>query len=968
MSTKDSEFTSEGQAEFEPTADPDTTADPAATACADLDPGAPEAEAATENASEDQRRHDDTAASETQGAAEPATGPGHSADPKPIVAPDAAGAASMVAAVSALDAQGGAIRAALAGFDENQLVSALSTKMEPERLEPDDDQDEGEGEPELELDEDSADSDDDGCEPNPEDGDDYDYDYDGPGSQQATDAAVVDAACTAVAVVPEPEPLVHTHDVAPPDLVAPADHDGAGTPTADNAGDQANAAVVGDDGRAASAGELDRAPTVTKSAPVYRELEDAGPVVPPPTPPPGPQPPPCQLRDAVAAALLVKGITIERWRPLKGGLIASFSGCPWHGRRHEGKKGAWICVTADGRHTAGCNEETCAGYAAKAQKRGWESALELLNLLPPEGPEQPSLHVKDLFPGAPLGGDLEIPEVHRYRWVAKDGHVEGPPVIFIVDRSVDIRTGEERQLLMYLRGTKWYTIWTSRTTTGDPRSLCTLRSRGLPVVMGNNGTAADAVPFLEAFEAHNIGRMPARLKSTQMGWIGRGDRPLGFLWGPRWIGTDKADSVELDVQDDPGAKQLVEGFRVAGTPEGWHDIMELLLPFAIPMVMVYAAVASVLLVFLPCGNPILDLSSVTSLGKTTVLRAAAAIWGDPRERGGILQTWASTLVHIERYSALLGSHPIILDDTNKCPDPKMLKDVVYNHEDGQGKGRGNTEGTRYTPNWRAVLLSTGEARITGYSEHGGQQARVVAVDQTPFDGGGADKAELTKRLTSGFIANHGHAGPRVVQIICANMDKHVPRIKALYDEAEAFYLTLADGNPVAGRQASTFASFEVAGIFLHKMEEWPVEDVRANLVKVWQATAASRAGADPPKKALEAVYNWVCTNQARFWGHHEVIQSREGSRIVVPAQGWAGSWKRSDNDDRGFAIEGNVLRKTLLDLGHEPNGVIAAWQERGWLVHGDGHGFTTKMQVHESRPRCYCIHGDTLRALGLVGA
>ena len=150
-----------------------------------------------------------------------------------------------------------------------------------------------------------------------------------------------------------------------------------------------------------------------------------------------------------------------------------------------------------------------------------------------------------------------------------------------------------------------------------------------------------------------------------------------------------------------------------------------------------------LFTILGCANFIVDWCSPTSTGKTTVLRLGGSCWGIPDERSpsSVLLTWDSTRVFINRASSLLHSLPLILDDTKRCKYPNDISKTLYDVASGRDRGRGSTKGLRRSGSWHTVLLSSGEAPATSFTQDGGTRARVLTLWGPPF--GRADDTTVT---------------------------------------------------------------------------------------------------------------------------------------------------------------------------------------------------------------------------------
>ncbi|MDX8376943.1 MAG: DUF927 domain-containing protein, partial [Mariprofundales bacterium] len=119
----------------------------------------------------------------------------------------------------------------------------------------------------------------------------------------------------------------------------------------------------------------------------------------------------------------------------------------------------------------------------------------------------------------------------------------------------------------------------------------------------------------------------------------------------------------------------------------------------------------------------------TSKGKTTMLQAAASVWGnssDPARSGGgdcYLQRWNSTSNALEGIAACFNDLPLIVDEIGEG-DAKDFGRTIYRIISGTGKSRSTrTGGLRARKSWRVFLLSSGELPVTEYIAEGGGKVR-----------------------------------------------------------------------------------------------------------------------------------------------------------------------------------------------------------------------------------------------------
>lgn len=507
---------------------------------------------------------------------------------------------------------------------------------------------------------------------------------------------------------------------------------------------------------------------------------------------------------------------------------------------------------------------------------------------------------------------------------------------------------------------RWQMHPAPRLKVADARQLVTLAAHDAPVTSNN---ASDLVAFLDDFEAANTDVIPEVRVSTRMGWQGTGEDRC-FLWGRNQVrkgGVLTAPPVEgeapanwargqihLLVMDD-GIRGLTEGFRASGDWAGWVEAIRLATPYPAVFVALYAALVPPLMAVLPTlSNFIVDFCGETSRGKTTTLRLAASAWGSPEERGaGIIYTWDATRVFIERAAALTDYHPLLLDDTKRARRPDDVGKTLYDYASGVGRGRGSPSGIQRTTRAHGVLLSTGEAPATSFTNDGGTRARTLCLWGSPFGDVSAATEEAVRGINAGVLQHFGHAGPLVVRWLL-----DVPDAAALargeYEAQVAGWTKLANGNPVASRAAHYIAAMAVARRVLHEVLSVPTP-VGDPLAVAWEAVVKASAESDRAADALRDVLSWATSQQHRFWGRVDGGTTDDDQ----PSAGWLGAWSRLPTWTY-LAVLPTELRGFLEKQKYDAEAVLRAWDDRGWLVREVEHR-TSKVTVGAVKPRCYVI-------------
>ena len=494
--------------------------------------------------------------------------------------------------------------------------------------------------------------------------------------------------------------------------------------------------------------------------------------------------------------------------------------------------------------------------------------------------------------------------------------------VFIVGRSHDVLTGGAKRVLMWRTPAGWTQRPVDRGTLMNSQKLIGLADIEVPVTSSTSGQLVD---WLAEFEAENMHRFESHQAASRMGWISQGGVKGFLLPDVFYTASTGADDSGVELLPPEGMEHLLEGWKPAGTWEEWLEAVELMKPFSPMWLALYASCAAPMLEILNSPSFVIDFNGETSSGKTTAMRVAASVWGRPGDNNPTaMYSWDSTKVYIERLSGFLANLPVILDETKRAKDTKLVRDVVYDFANGQGRGRGSIGGARATVSWRSIMLTSGESAATSFSQDGGTRARVLSITGKPMgvngEAGGAAAEELTRRLHQSY----GHLGRRVVSYLVSVTDQH-DELRKCWRDARDSYASLAK-TPVSRRHAGNLAVLHVISSIVHQLGV-PVPDEDPMLFAM-EAVNRIESEKDRPHAALIEVVSWCTANQSRFWGRHE---RSSGGAPMVPARGWAGSWDSAD-DWVCISLLPATLREILEPIGYQVEEVTERWAERLWLA------------------------------------
>lgn len=505
-------------------------------------------------------------------------------------------------------------------------------------------------------------------------------------------------------------------------------------------------------------------------------------------------------------------------------------------------------------------------------------------------------------------------------------------------RLRDAVTGEESLLLSWRwQNAAWISRVVERSQALTGRELVKLASVGFPV---GDDSAKGLVGYLHRVEAANRHTLPCAAVSSHLGWQGDPEK-APFLCGRTLILPDGAreEARALDVERPEewneqrvcfhgvgaGEEQVVDAFCSGGSMERWKATVKLISPFPKVLVAFYASFCAPLLAVFNVPNFIVDLSNRTSTGKTTALRAAASVWGNPDERqaSSLVGTWDATRVWTERASHVMSGLPLIMDDTKKARNERAVADLIYAVASGRGRGRGTVQGLAQTATWRTVMLSSGEQPATAYTQDGGTRTRVLSLRGTPFGETTRETGKVVSQINNDLCQHYGHAGPLFLSWLMKERE-HWDGWRSMYQQWVDHYAQKS-GTPEGGRLAQYAALITVAGLMSHEALNLPWKYDNP-LVELWEDLAAHAADAAGDMRALEDVISWAGANEHTFIGRH--LEDRFEN--IIHRGPVSGKWEKAGDY---LAFYPNILREILRSEGYEPESILSGWRERGWLKH-----------------------------------
>jgi len=356
----------------------------------------------------------------------------------------------------------------------------------------------------------------------------------------------------------------------------------------------------------------------------------------------------------------------------------------------------------------------------------------------------------------------------------------------------------------------------------------------------------------------------------------------------------------------------------------------------------------------------INLRGPSSIGKTTLLSAAASVWGRGDERG-FIRTWRGTGNGIEAAATQFSDTFLPLDEIGVASGHEV-GNVIYSIAGGIGKQRANRDGSAKLPNtWRIFILSTGEISILdkiregGKRTRAGQEIRVLDVNADAgkglgvFDAGDSPE-NLARKLRQAAVDFYGTAGPAFIKAIIAKTDD----VATIAQESLDTFREQVAANVQSGqvlRAANRIGLVAIAGELAIQLGilPWPTGSVNEAAADAFRNWHAERGGNDPAevRAAIEQIRGLLERyGDSRFDSPNPVAESRP----VTDRLGYV----HGEGAERQWWVLPETWRKTFCD-GFDAKATALALIERGLLLPGDGSKTSRPARISGRATRAYVL-------------
>lgn len=425
---------------------------------------------------------------------------------------------------------------------------------------------------------------------------------------------------------------------------------------------------------------------------------------------------------------------------------------------------------------------------------------------------------------------------------------------------------------------------------------------------------------------------------------------------PGWHRLDGADHpvfvtpTGAAIGDDPARRlELATNTRFSatarGTMDGWKAALAAAASakgcphFLLGALAGLAGVVQSLAGLDSCG---INLSGLSSSGKTTAQRLAVSAWTSPSIGAGLLQSMRSTENAVEVFAQAASGTVLALDELAHA-DGRAIARLIYAISGGQGKARltaGAMLKHRYAWSTYAVLSSEcsleEKVRADGAAWIAGMAVRILDVDVTDVD---RTLAQTIIRAIAAVESHHGHAGPVFVERLVAAKLHHKP--DALRDRVMDFARRLAGERADAARlrAATCLALPHVAGQLAQDFDilPWSI-DIEGPVRWAWERfqKSSDAEALAPDEQAIANLRSWIAERWDvtiksvdtgadgfdRKLNNREAVAWYDETAIYLPAQRLR---EASGETLKAQHVVKVLVGRDLLDKRHDSKRAAVRW-------------------------------------------
>ncbi len=360
------------------------------------------------------------------------------------------------------------------------------------------------------------------------------------------------------------------------------------------------------------------------------------------------------------------------------------------------------------------------------------------------------------------------------------------------------------------------------------------------------------------------------------------------------------------------------------------------------------------------------LRGASSSGKSTALRVAASVWGDPTT---FIRLWRTTTNGLEGLASRHSDGLLILDELSQV-EPHAVGDAAYLLANGQGKTRATKHGTaRVAQQWRLLFLSAGEESLPALAAQAnkrataGQELRLADIEGDAGAGlglfeslhGESQPAQFAQALRAATAQHHGAVGFRWLEEVVKHQDAITAKLPArLGGLAQSWLPPGATGQ--VERVARRFALVAIAGEWATRfgLTGWSADEACRSTKACFESWLANFGGTKlrEDQEILSHVRGFLVAHGASRFDHlHAISEQRIANR--------AGFYRDNTDGGREYLFLPDTFRQELCK-GFDERLVKRTLQNAGMLIPGkDGRATqVTRLPTISGGSRVYVVRYD----------
>jgi len=425
--------------------------------------------------------------------------------------------------------------------------------------------------------------------------------------------------------------------------------------------------------------------------------------------------------------------------------------------------------------------------------------------------------------------------------------------------------------------------------------------RGAPILAKEKPAMEE---FFHACQTYGVRQgVVKRVQGTKRrGWIESGGELLYLMPNRVFTRTQifaaaSRDVPLLPIESGSNDVALQDAMRPHGDLSTWRQLMLMgVLPNTIPSLYVSASVAGLLRHWCPDSeNFIVHLYNDSSSGKTTALKAAAGVWGNPQR---MIDMWRTTDNGLEGRCVARNDMALFLDEAGMVANDDIVKNAIYMIGNGGEKLRATRDGSeRKARMFRLVTLSTGERALLRGDRHAGQEVRALEIP-THVTGSFWEKsigsAAEAERLSTQLMEHYGFAADLCIQyIIEAERKNHGIWKDVHHAFTESLRKTLASGTPphILRRVKHYGLLLTALTVFLQGAMGLSTEDakryvnqVRWDISKYMLQMASDQFSSGEKVGMLEHFMNSLASNQTQHFHSEDLARGEAWGSFLLRDQ------------------------------------------------------------------------------------